>query len=47
MKESKSMMRKEIAFMKVKKAPKAMIKHEEREAKMAKGGAMKRKGKRC
>jgi hypothetical protein len=37
--ESKSMMKKEVAFMKAKGAPKSMIKHEEKEAKgMARGG---------
>jgi len=36
MKESKKMMGKELAFMKAKKAPKSMIKHEEKEMK-AKG----------
>lgn len=30
-KESKSMMKKEIAFMEKNKAPKAMVKHEKRE----------------
>lgn len=41
MKESKAMMKKEVAFMKKKGAPKSMIKHEMKEAgmkKMAKGG---------
>ena len=38
MKESKEMMQKEVAFMKKKGAPKAMIKHEMAEAKMKKGG---------
>ena len=38
MKESKAMMAKEVSFMKKKGAPKAMIKHEMAEAKMAKGG---------
>ena len=38
MKESKAMMAKEVAFMKKKGAPKAMVKHEMAEAKMAKGG---------
>ena len=39
MKESKSMMKKEIGFMKAKGAPKSMIKHEMAEAKgMKKGG---------
>ena len=41
-KESKSMMKKEVAFMKKKGAPKSMIKHEEKEAKMGykKGGSV-------
>jgi hypothetical protein len=38
MKESKAMMAKEVNFMKKKGAPKAMVKHEMAEAKMAKGG---------
>ncbi len=41
MAESKAMMKKEVAFMKKKGAPKAMLKHEMKEAgmkKMAKGG---------
>lgn len=38
MKESKAMMKKEVAFMQKKGAPKSMIKHEKAEAKMAKGG---------
>jgi len=39
MKESKAMMKKEVAFMKKKGAPKSMIKHEMTEAKgMKKGG---------
>ena len=39
MAESKKMMKKEVAFMKAKGAPKSMIKHEEAEAKaMRKGG---------
>jgi len=39
MKESKGMMKKELAFMKAKGAPKAMVKHEQAEAKgMKKGG---------
>ena len=37
MKESKAMMRKEVAFMKKKGAPKSMIKHEEAEYGMKKG----------
>lgn len=37
--ESKKMMKKEVAFMKAKGAPKSMVKHEEAEAKgMKKGG---------
>ena len=38
MKESKKMMAKEVAFMKKKGASKSMIKHEEAEAGMKKGG---------
>lgn len=53
MAESKKMMKKEVAFMKAKGAPKAMIKHEEKEAKgmksggkcYAKGGGIESKGK--
>ena len=45
MKESKAMMEKEVEFMKKKGAPKAMIKHEMAEAKMAKGGGIEKKGK--
>ena len=37
MKESKAMMKKEVAFMKKKGAPKSMIKHEEAEYGMKKG----------
>lgn len=37
-KESKAMVKKEIGFMKAKGAPKSMIKHEMKEAKMASGG---------
>lgn len=45
MAESKKMMKKEVAFMKAKGAPKAMVKHEEAEAKgMKKGGACYAKG---
>lgn len=44
MKESKAMMKKEVEFMKKKGAPKAMIKHEMAEAKMAKGGRLAAKG---
>jgi len=36
--ESKSMVKKEVSFMKKKGAPKSMIKHEEKEMKYAKGG---------
>lgn len=42
MKESKEMMGKEIAFMKKKGAPKSMLKHEMAEAKMKKGGGVKK-----
>ena len=42
MKESKAMMGKEVAFMKKKGAPKAMIKHEMAEAGMKKGDAAKK-----
>jgi hypothetical protein len=50
MKESKSMMKKEVAFMKKKGAPKSMIKHEEAEMKgkvkkYARGGGIESKGK--
>lgn len=49
MKESKTMMKKEVAFMKKKGAPKSMIKHEEAEMKGAKkyarGGGIETKGK--
>ena len=41
MKESKAMMKKEVAFMKKKGAPKAMVKHEMAEAGMKKGGMAK------
>ena len=47
-KESKAMMKKEVAFMKKKGAPKSMIKHEMAEAKgkpFAKGGGIESKGK--
>ena len=37
MKESKAMMKKEVAFMKKKGAPKSMIRHEEKEYGMKKG----------
>ena len=44
--ESKAMMRKEVAFMKEKGAPKSMIKHEEREAKgYVRGGGIESRGK--
>ena len=43
MKESKAMMKKEIAFMQKKGAPKSMIKHEKAEAKYAKGGGVYRR----
>jgi hypothetical protein len=43
MKESKKMMAKEVAFMKKKGAPKAMVKHEEAEMTgMKKGGKVKK-----
>ena len=42
MKESKKMVGKEIAFMKKKGAPKSMIKHEEAEMGMKKGGMTKK-----
>ena len=38
MKESKAMMKKEVSFMKKKGAPKSMIKHEEAEMGMKRGG---------
>ena len=50
-KESKAMMKKEVAFMKKKGAPKSMVKHEMAEAGMkkgkpfAKGGGVESKGK--
>jgi len=37
-KESKAMMKKAVAFMKKKGAPKSMIRHEEKEYGMKKGG---------
>jgi hypothetical protein len=40
MKESKEMMKKEVAFMKKKGAPKSMVKHEMAEAKGAKKGGI-------
>ena len=42
MKESKAMAKKEISFMKKKGAPKSMIKHEEAEYGMKKGGKAKK-----
>jgi hypothetical protein len=53
MKESKAMVKKEVSFMKAKGAPKAMVKHEQAEAKgmksggkcYAKGGGVEIKGK--
>jgi hypothetical protein len=42
MKESKSMMKKEVSFMKKKGAPKSMIKHEMAEAGMEAGGRAKK-----
>jgi hypothetical protein len=48
MKESPAMMKKEVAFMKKKGAPKSMIKHEKAEAKgkgYARGGGIESKGK--
>jgi hypothetical protein len=44
MKESKAMMRKEVAFMKKKGAPKSMIRHEEAEYGMKKGAKKMRMG---
>jgi len=41
MAESKAMMKKEVAFMKKKGAPKSMVKHEMKEAGMKKGGVAK------
>ncbi len=43
MKESKAMMKNEVSFMKKAGAPKSMIKHEMKEAKMANGGITKAK----
>jgi len=43
MKESKAMMKKEVAFMKKKGAPKSMIKHEMSEMADKAGRAMKRR----
>lgn len=45
MKESKAMMKKEVSFMKKKGAPKSMIKHEEKEYGMARGGGIESRGK--
>jgi len=48
MKESKAMVKKEMAFMQKKGAPKSMIKHEKAEAKgmkFAKGGGIESRGK--
>ena len=48
MKESKKMVGKELAFLKAKKAPKSMIKHEMAEAKgkgYARGGGIESRGK--
>jgi hypothetical protein len=46
MAESKEMMKKEVAFMKKKGAPKSMLKHEMKEAKgYAKGGGIESRGK--
>ena len=42
MKESKAMMKKEVSFMKKKGAPKSMIKHEEAEYGMKRGGKVKK-----
>lgn len=42
MAESKAMMKKEVSFMKKKGAPASMIKHEEKEYGMKKGGAAKK-----
>ena len=42
MKESKAMMKKEVSFMKKKGAPKSMVKHEEAEMGMKKGGMTKK-----
>ena len=45
MKESKAMVKKEMAFMQKKGAPKSMIKHEKAEAGMKKGGMPMKDGK--
>jgi len=42
-KESKAMVKKELALMQKKGAPKSMIKHEKAEAKFSKGGGVFRK----
>ena len=42
--ESKAMMKKEVAFMKKKGAPKSMIRHEQREMSDKMGRALKKKG---
>ena len=42
MKESKTMKKKEVSFMKKKGAPKSMIQHEEAEMGMKKGGKVKK-----
>ena len=42
MKESKAMMKKEVSFMKKKGAPASMIKHEEAEYGMKRGGKVKK-----
>jgi hypothetical protein len=42
-KESKAMMKKEVAFMKKKGAPKSMLRHERAEAGMKKGGSVYRR----
>jgi hypothetical protein len=52
MKESKSMMKKEVSFMEKKGAPKSMIKHEKKEMankaqKYAKGGSVSSASKRA
>ena len=44
MRESKAMMKKEVAFMKKKGAPKSMIRHEQREMSDKMGRALKKKG---
>jgi hypothetical protein len=46
MKESKTMMKKEVAFMKKKGAPKSMVKHEMKEAGMKYGGMAKKPAKK-